>query len=155
MIFPLRPYRYATPIPSLGGGTIRHKPVIPVTVIGPGGQEAPFALLDTGSDDIVFPAWLAGRIGVDLSGAAQRQAQGVGTVQPVALLYAPVILLLSDQIETCRWRAVVGFTHTPLRFPLLGIAGGLEHFRTTVDVADREILLFPKPSLPVTQDAVP
>jgi hypothetical protein len=39
-----------------------------------------------------------------------------------------------------------------LRF---GIAGGLEHFRTTFDVVDREILLLPKPSLPATTAAAP
>jgi hypothetical protein len=73
----------------------------------------------------------------------------------VGLLYAPVILVLSDQVETYRWRAVVAFTHTPLRIALFGIAGGLEHFHTTLDVVDRELLLFPKQTLPVTQDAAP
>jgi hypothetical protein len=126
-----------------------------MTVIGPAGQETRWVLVDSASDDVVFPVDLAIRIGVDLSAAPQRSAQGLGGAQPVSLLFAPVILLLSDQTETSRWRAVVGFTRTPLRFALLGIAGGLEHFRTTLDVGDREILLNAKPSLPVTQDPAP
>jgi hypothetical protein len=43
---------------------------------------------------------------------------------------------------------VTAFTPTPMRFALFGIAGGLEHFRTTLDVQSREIILLPKPSLP-------
>ena len=39
-------------------------------------------------------------------------------------------------------------------FPF-GIAGGIEHFRTTFDVPAHEIHLDPHPSLPATQDAVP
>jgi hypothetical protein len=42
-----------------------------------------------------------------------------------------------------------------MRFALLGIAGGLEFFRTTLDVSAREIILLPQPSLPVTQDPAP
>jgi hypothetical protein len=120
--FTLRAYRSPSPIPSLGGGTIRYKPVIPMTVIGPRSQETPFVLVDPGSDDIVFPAALAQRIGVDLSQAPHRQSQGVGTPQPVPVLYAPVILLLSDAVQTVRWRATVGFVSVVLRFSLFGIA---------------------------------
>jgi len=152
--FVLRGYRSPSPIPSLGGGTIRYKPVIPMTVIGPRTQETPFVLVDPGSDDIVFPMALAQRIGLDLSQAPQRQSQGVGTSQPVPVFYAPVILLLSDSIQTVRWRATVGFVAVVLRFSLFGIAGGLQFFRTTLDGV-RELEIIPDASLPVTQDSVP
>ena len=66
-----------------------------------------------------------------------------------------MILLLDDGIERSRWRAVVGFTAAPLRFALLGIAGGVEYFRTTLDVENREILMLPNASIPTTQDATP
>jgi hypothetical protein len=124
-------------------------------VIGPGGQALEQALLDTGADDVIFPMSLAGRLGLDLSKAAAGSAQGVGSSRPADILYAPVILLLTDGQETCRWRATVGFTQASLRFSLFGIAGGLEYFRTTLDVEQQEIVLLPKPSLPVTQDPVP
>jgi hypothetical protein len=129
--------------------------VIPITILGPQGQDTRDILVDTGSDDIVFPATVAVQIGIDLSKLSQRHAHGVGSQQPVGLLYAPVILELMDQTEVCRWRAVVGFTHATLRFPLFGIAGGLEHYRTTLDVPDRELIMIAKPSLPVTQDPIP
>jgi hypothetical protein len=152
--FTLRAYRSPTPIPSLGGGTIRYKPVIPMTIIGPQSQETPFVLVDPGSDDIVFPMALAQRIGVDLVQAPQRHSQGVGTSAPVPVVYGPVILVLSDSAQTVRWRATVGFVAVELRFSLFGIAGGLQFFRTTLDGV-REVELIPDASLPMTQDPMP
>jgi hypothetical protein len=153
--FPLRAYRSPTPVPSLNGSYTRDRPVIPITVIGPQGQATTFVLVDSGADDVVFPMDLAPQIGVDLSAAVKRQAQGVSAPQPASLLFAPVLLELSDQNETYRWRAVVAFTQTPLRFSLFGVAGGIEHFLTTLDLGAREITLLPQPSLPVTQDPGP
>lgn len=148
MIFPFRPYRLTASAPSLGGRMVRYKPVIALTVIGPSGQHSLEALVDSGADDVVLPAHAASAIGVSLSTAPSSHAQGLGGMQPVGLWYAPVILLLSDGAQTCRWRAVTAFTTTPMRFALFGIAGGLEHFRTTLDVQTREIILLPKASLP-------
>ena len=155
MKFTLRTYRSSTPIPSLRGSTARSKPIIPMTVIGARAQETCFVLVDTGSDDVVFPVALAQRIGVDLSRAPQRHSQGVGSVQPVPILYAPVILALSDHQQTIRWRATVGFTSVPLQFSLLGVASGLEFFQTILDVPQRKIELLPNSTLPVTQDLIP
>jgi len=148
LIFPIRPYRPKVLAPSLRGSTVRYKPVLALTVIGPGGQDIVEALVDSGADDVVFPIRVANTIGVNLSAAFVGQAQGLGGNQPVGLLYAPVVLLLSDGTQACQWRAVVGFTQTPMRFALFGIAGGLEHFRATLDVHDRELILLPKLSLP-------
>ena len=155
MIFPFPSFLSRTRVPSLGGGTIRYKPIIPITITGPAGQVTRRILVDSGSDDIVFPASIGNLIGVNLIGAPQRFSQGVGGQSPIGLLFAPVILLLQDQNEIYRWRAVVGFTKAPLRFPLFGIAGGLEHFRTTLDVRSGEIELVAQPSLPVTQALTP
>jgi hypothetical protein len=153
--FPLATFWSRTPVPSLGGGTRRYKPVIPILIMGPSGQTTTRILVDTGSDDIVFPHDIAERIGVDLRGASPGSASGVGSAGPVQILFAPVILELSDQVETCRWRAVVGFTRTPLRFSLLGIAGGLEHFETILRVRSLEVQLIPQSTLPSTSDPVP
>jgi hypothetical protein len=127
---------------------VRYRPVIPLAVVGPGGQHSVEALVDSGSDDVVFPLDVAAHIGLNLSAATAGQAQGLGGPQPVGLLYAPVILVLSDGMQTCRWRAVTAFTGSRLRFAIFGIAGGLEHFRTTLDVQSLEIILLPQPSLP-------
>jgi len=152
--FSLRAYHSPSPIPSLAGSTIRYKPVIPMTIIGSRSQETQFVLIDPGSDDIVFPAALAQRIGVELLHAPKRYSQGVGAVHAVPVLYAPVILVVADSSETVRWRATVGFVSVPLRFALFGIAGGLQFFRMILDGV-RELELIPDPSLPATQDAVP
>ncbi len=143
MIFLLRRYMVPSPVPSLGGSRFRT------------GDTAPNAILDSGADDVVFHLDVAAQLGIDLSQAPQLQAQGVGSGTPSCLLFAPVILELSDGSETCRWRAVVAFTAVRLRLPLFGIAGGIEHFRSTVDVAAREVVMIPQPSLPATQDTFP
>lgn len=154
MIFSIRGYRTKLPIPSLHGGMIRHKPVIPIRITGPAGTYPHEILVDTGSDDVVFPIGFAALLRVNLTQAPAGFAQGVGA-RPARLLYATVILELTDGVETCRWRAVVGFTQAAMQFPLLGVAGGLEHFRTMVDFDDRQVELIPKSSLPSTQDPVP
>jgi hypothetical protein len=112
-------------------------------------------LLDSGADDVIFPLSVAKRLGLDLSRAVTGSAVGIGSSRPSSILYLPVILLLSDGNETCRWRAVVGFTAARLRFPLFGIAGGLQHFRTTLDLEQDEIILLANPSLAATQDPIP
>ena len=154
MIFPLRRYFVPNPVPSLGGARIRYKPVLSLAVTGPSGTDCPSALVDSGADDVVLPADIAAAIGIDLTAVPQLQAQGVGG-QQATLAYAPIILELSDGTETCRWRAVVAFTTAQLRVALLGIAGGLEHFRTTLDVGRKEVELEAQPSLPRTHDPIP
>jgi hypothetical protein len=129
--------------------------LVPIRIFGPSGQETRLILVDSGADDVVFPIDIASRIGVDLTGSAQGQAQGVGHNQPVALAFASVLLQLEDPSEVIRWRAVVAFTATPLRFPLLRIAGGLEHFVTTMNCRALQVQLIAHPSLPVTTALIP
>jgi hypothetical protein len=155
LIFRLQSFPVKGPAPSLGGKTRRFKPIIPCLIIGPKGQALQYVQVDTAADDTVFSINVANQIGIDLSAAPGGHSQPVGNAPPVALLFAPAILLLDDSREVYRWRAVVGFTTTRLRFPLLGIAGGLEHFRTTLDVFNQSVELVPQPSLPATQDATP
>src|SRR5207237_10776198 len=106
-------------------------------------------------DAVTFPQAWAIRLGIDLATATPGSGHGIGAARPVPLLFAPAILQLSDQQETQRWRAVVGFTSAPLRFAILGIAGGLEHFLTTFDFASPELVMLALNTLPTTQDATP
>jgi hypothetical protein len=53
----------------LNGRTVRPRPVIAVTIVGPGGSRIREAILDTASDDTVFPESLAAQIGLDLTDA--------------------------------------------------------------------------------------
>src|SRR5947209_19817350 len=97
------------PVVSLGGRTVRLKPVVTITVIGPTGQDSRPILLDSGADDVVFPMPVATRLGVQLAGAPHHLASGAGARSPVGLHFAPVILELTDGVDRYRWRAQVGF----------------------------------------------
>jgi hypothetical protein len=78
VIFPYLPLLTKTPIPSLGGATVRYRPIIPTRVFGPLGSRLHDGCLDSASDDTIFPLSLARQLGIDLTVAAQGQAQGVG-----------------------------------------------------------------------------
>jgi hypothetical protein len=155
LIFPLLDYPSLTPVLTLGGRLSRPKPVVPLLVTGPGSTALTDVLLDSGADDVVFPTRLAARVGVSLQGSPQAQFLGAGNAQPSPVFYAPVILELRRHQASCRWRAIVGFTPAPMRWALFGVAGGLEHFQTTLDFHTREIILVPHPSLPSTADPAP
>ncbi len=86
------------------------------------------ALLDTAADDTVFPEDVAHQIGVDLTGAPEGEAVGVGGTT-VRVRYAEVTLRLATSTERREWRAWVGFTSVILHRPLLGFAGFLQFFR--------------------------
>src|SRR6184192_2646979 len=101
-------------IPSLGGRTVRPRPLVPaVTLIGPLNTIAREALLDTGADDTLFPDSLATYIGINLATAPTgvlRSAAG-GSL-PVR--YATVSLRLTDGQEQREWPAIVAFTPSRL-----------------------------------------
>jgi hypothetical protein len=84
-------------------------------------------LLDTGADDSVFPEWIAGRIGLDLSKAPTGIAGGVGGGS-ASVRYAQVALRLTDGSEFRQWTAWLGFTAAPMVQPILGFAGCLQFF---------------------------
>ncbi|MGL4555570.1 MAG: hypothetical protein ACRC33_30745, partial [Gemmataceae bacterium] len=73
-----------------------------------------------------------------LARAPAGGASGVGLVAS-ALRYAPVTFRLAAGADRREWDATVGFTATPLRFPLLGYAGFLQFF-TAAFHGDRERL---------------
>ena len=115
------------PIPSLGGGQSRPRPIIAAHVIGASGSQVIDGLLDTGSEK----EWLAGLLGVDLTRTSPRDIDLVGRVQPVRVRYAPVQLRITDGLqEVHEWPAVIGFTPIKLRYPLFGYARFLQYFNT-------------------------
>ena len=125
-----------SPIISLGGRFDRPWPAVPVTSLGPGGSWLVDGLLDSGSEDTVFPEWMANRLGIDLTTAPTGTAAGVGGGGGL-LRYAEVTLRVADNQERREWQAWVGFTSTKLRHPLLGFAGFLQYFTATL-YGDRE-----------------
>jgi hypothetical protein len=124
------------PVLTLSGRTERPRTVIGLTLIGPTSTRLIEALLDTGSDDTVFPEALAAILGIDLTNAPTLIGAGFGMVaHPLRL--AEVTLRVADSQEQREWRAWVGFTAAPLRQPLLGYAGFLQFFTATFH-GDRE-----------------
>lgn len=95
-------------------------------------------LIDTGSDDVLFPEDIAALIGIDLTNAPQGTASafGQGTI-PVR--YAEATLRIADNQERREWRAWVSFAPVARRYALLGHAGFLQYFTASFH-GDREEL---------------
>lgn len=136
------PVAYA--IVPLDGRWSRPRPLIRVTVIGPADSRLKMVLLDTGSDDTVFPEAWATQLGIDLTNAPTGSGTGVGSAAAagtgspgIQLKYAQVTLRLTDYREYREWSAWVGFTAAPLIYPILGFAGFLRYFTATFH-GDRE-----------------
>src|SRR5262245_43871764 len=117
--FAYRFYPARGPVWPLGGRIGRPRPVIPISVIGPTGTWLDDGLLDTGSDDTIFPESVAAKVGVDLTNAPTGEASGVGmAASPIR--YVEVVLRLTDGVEFREWPARVGFTSAPIKRSLLG-----------------------------------
>src|SRR5262245_14470333 len=108
-----------TPLPSLGGGQQRYRPLLVVQLTGPGNSILRDGLLDTGSDDTVFPEDAAAKIGIDLSNAPRITVHLAGR-GALPCRFAKARLRITDYIETYEWDAVVGFAPVSFRNPLLG-----------------------------------
>jgi hypothetical protein len=158
VIFPFHAYDTGVPIPSLGGNTVRHKPIIPSRIFGPIGNTSCQVLVDTGCDDVILPLAVANRMGIDLTGAPTLHFQGLGG-SPIPVQFAPVLLqLISGLSQVVRWRAVVGFGAVAVGrryWGLFGIAGGLQYFKIWPDIANNQLHLEPMPNLPTTTATVP
>ncbi|MFI5456291.1 MAG: hypothetical protein ACHRXM_12660 [Isosphaerales bacterium] len=135
------------PIFPLGGAQIRYRPLIPIQIAGPLGSRTLDADLDTGSDDTIFPAYLAPRLGIDLTNAPEGEAGAIGGV-PIPYRYAPVTLRVFDGYEECVWEAIVGFVAIPLRWAVVGHAGVLHFFDVQFWGDRRQVILTPNPSFP-------
>jgi hypothetical protein len=147
--YPFRLQRTSQPVLSLGGRFVRPQPILAVNIIGPTNSWIRDGLLDTGSDDVVFPDHVAGLIGIDLKNPPTGAARGVGT-GVVALRYAEATLRVVGQNEHREWQAWVGFTSAPLRRPLLGFAGFLQFFDSLYRGALEEFDLKVNPLYPGT-----
>src|SRR5262249_26114543 len=111
------------PVPSLGGGRIRHRPMGLLRVTGPAGGVIRGVLFDSGADDVVFPDVIAPTLGIDLTTSPQITIHLVGR-GPFPCRFARVTLWLSDRLGGAyEWEAVVGFVPVPNFTPLLGHAG--------------------------------
>ena len=104
------------PVVSLGGRFSRPRPMVPVTLIVPTRTKLVIALLDTGSDDTVFPESYATQLGIDLTNAPTGVGQGVGGT-PIPLRYVNLTLRIADNNEQREWSAIVAFTPVREGYP--------------------------------------
>jgi hypothetical protein len=130
LIFRYVPFPTKLPLWPLHGRSERPRPVILVSIIGPGGTATERGQLDPGADDTVFPENVAAAIGIDLTNAPAGTAAGVGQVRATQP-YAEVLLRLIDGREYREWPARVRFTAAPLHRPLFSFAGFLQFFTAT------------------------
>jgi hypothetical protein len=137
------------PVYPLGGVAVRYRPMVALRVAGPSASRILDASLDSGSDDTLLPAYLAGRLGVDLAGAPEGEAKAVSGV-PVPYRYARVALRLTDGYEECEWPAIVGFIAAPMRWAILGHAGVLQFFDVRLLGERRDAVLTPNSTFPGT-----
>lgn len=138
--FSYRLTNLAKPVYSLGGRTVRPRPLVDLTIIGPTDSRVLRALLDTGADDTILPEAFAALIGIDLSTApvGSQHNPGLGAI---AVRYATVKLRLTDGVEFREWPAIVGFTPARLVYPALGFAGVLQFFTATFRGETEEVEL--------------
>jgi hypothetical protein len=146
-------FRYTSyevdPSPTVPSGVL-YRPEVTIDVIGPRRIETIQALVDTGSDETVFPTSLAKAIGVQLDHALAGQASAVGG-HAVQLVPGSVVLQMTDGDQTYRWQAAVGFLEVEEpedEIALLGYAGFLEFFRATFDSQSQELELTPNRRFP-------
>jgi hypothetical protein len=138
MRYVYKPFRTRAPLYSLNGRQERPRPIVPVTIIGPGGTGYSRAVVDPASDDTVFHESVARLIGLDLTVAPIGEAAGVGQ-RPLIVRYGRVTLRMAQSREFREWQAIVGFTAVPLRHDLLGFAGFLQYFTATFH-GDQEVV---------------
>jgi hypothetical protein len=142
MRFPYRARHMRQAVFPLGGSRTRHYPLMPVFLSGPNGGWTRDCLLDSGADDTLFPETAAVALGIDLTGAPTANATQAGGAT-IQYSYTSVSLRIADGKESCEWVAVIGFTKSPLRWPLLGQTGFLQFFDAALFGARREIILTP------------
>ncbi len=118
----------------------RYRPLIPVTIVGPRRRwHTDRAVVDTGSDDTVFPLdvlLLPGAIPLPDRGHRIRWAG-----QRHSIRYAQTRLILADDASTYSWPAIVAFSPAPLPYPLLGVASCLQYFDARFLGADHTVEL--------------
>ncbi|MFO0953719.1 MAG: hypothetical protein U0835_21700 [Isosphaeraceae bacterium] len=126
--------------PVRGIGTQRyvmvHRPMIPVRVIGPAGDDNLLGLADTGADDTLLPDFLIGPLGVVIAPGDRAVIVGIDGGTSV-VKFGTVDL----ELPGFRWSARVGF-HASFN-TVLGRLGFLEHFTATFNGQRRYVNLTP------------
>lgn len=146
MKFPYKLYR-VTKAPSVPEGMI-WRPRIPVLIIGPTGELRIEALIDTGSDQTIFPQVDMSRIGADIDADRKSQVRGLASHEEELSLGKSIKLGLQLDNETYVWPAMVWLSNAADSPALLGRSGFLEYFDVTFYGKKLEVELKPTSGFP-------
>jgi hypothetical protein len=132
----------------MGGVFVRHKPIIQVVLTANDRTILSQGLLDSGSDDTVFPRTSGEELGIMFDGLPKSVAAGVGG-EAIEYAIAGVRLAIDDGTQCYEWPARVGFRLDGKKvLPLLGQAGFLQFFTVEFRGDTHEAVLTPKGTFP-------
>jgi hypothetical protein len=120
-------------------GTV-YRPMIPFHLFGPAGEDEAIGLVDTGSDDTVFPDYLIRVLGVVIAPLDYAAVGGVGNGMEL-VRYGTIDLAIPGAGGGDRWSARVGF-HAGHKV-VLGHGGFLESFTASFNGRSRHLTLTP------------
>lgn len=136
--------------PDSGDYLLFRRPEIPITIRGPKGAMSLVGLVDTGSDNTVFPKSAADYLGIPISAMTVPTATAFGG-QPIPLLFGEAVLRLQADEESLAWHTHVNFFDFDTaeeEVVILGHAGFLEFFTATFDGQQGMLTLVPNDDLP-------
>lgn len=105
MKFPYSPFSREHVVGAREG--IIYKPTLPIVIHGPADTVGLDALADTGSDQIIFPKYVASLIGVSLGQENSAQVSGVGENSVSIFFVDGIELSLESNGQAYRWPARV------------------------------------------------
>lgn len=130
------------PIPGAHEGFVL-QPKIPITIYGPTGELSFDALVDTGSDQTIFPRFNADHIGAKLHEHNSAHTTGISSAGSKTFYAEGIELLLQLDGEKYKWPAPIWFSESDDFPPLLGRKGFLEFFTATFDGLQNVLTLEP------------
>jgi predicted aspartyl protease len=126
------------------------RPEIEVSIQGPSGSATYIGLVDTGSDNTIFPKSIADDLGISLEKAPTPASKTFGG-HSVELLVGEAVLRLEASDDVVAWRTLLNFYDFPEQNEeavILGHAGFLDYFTATFDGKDGLLTLVPNDELP-------
>lgn len=146
-----RPYQ-VMPSKKMGMSTV-YRPAVRIRVVGSTGSASVLALVDTGSDQTLFP-YSVGRVIGAVDGSSDRLSIGGINRQNIEVTMGDVELELTDGQEKYRWLANVGFVMFASpedEVAILSHQGCLEYFTVIFDGAKRELEMVANKKLALTK----
>ena len=149
-------FPYSTVISAVPGTdeyVLMRRPEIPVTILGPGGSLTLIGLVDTGSDNTIFPKSVADLLQIATESESGPAANAFGG-QRIQLLAGDATLQLEADEVTCSWKTVTcffKFDSPEDETVILGHAGFLDFFTATFDGKFGTLMLMPNDELPTNE----